>query len=241
MKNQTDNNLSNAIKSYENNLGVEPFDGETLQEGFIDKMPSIEEEKLVTSSSLAARSPDLDKKTSIIFKNPKSSISKKIDSAIDKSMTQSEENLDKSSNLAARSPDLKKKTVFEIPILTKDAEIDSAIEKSIIQTDLIGDFSRSACLPLIKGRHQDLKSISSETMAKLINGEFSSIIESVKVIDCRYPYEYLGGHIQGADNLFTNQQILDLLSSAQTETVDARRTNILIFYCEFSSKRGPKL
>jgi hypothetical protein len=33
-------------------------------------------------------------------------------------------------------------------------------------------------------------------MSDLLRGHFDDIIDSYKVIDCRYPYEFDGGHIQ---------------------------------------------
>lgn len=113
------------------------------------------------------------------------------------------------------------------------------------EPNLIGDFSKPFCLPLIDGRHSDLKAISVDTMAKLIRGEFKDSVASYKVIDCRYPYEYNGGHIQGAINMYMQEQILDELVHTKTETAttDAAswKRNILVFHCEFSSERGPKL
>ncbi len=104
------------------------------------------------------------------------------------------------------------------------------------------------------------------------------------IIDCRYPYEYDGGHIKGAINLFTKEQINDFLkrhykkssTNAEADAMEkfdsiARfsqqfrlnyKTNpvlmdrvaavgsplgdqtdhpVLIFHCEYSSERGPKL
>ncbi|XP_066199793.1 M-phase inducer phosphatase 3 [Saccopteryx leptura] len=51
-------------------------------------------------------------------------------------------------------------------------------------------------LPTVSGRHQDLKYINPETVAALLLGKFQGLIEKFYIIDCRYPYEYLGGHIQ---------------------------------------------
>ena len=59
-----------------------------------------------------------------------------------------------------------------------------------------------------------------------------------KIIDCRYPYEYEGGHIQGAVNLYTQDQINSFLQDKFNDST--ARDNILIFHCEFSSERGPK-
>lgn len=33
-------------------------------------------------------------------------------------------------------------------------------------------------------------------MSDLLRGHFDDVIDSYKVIDCRYPYEFDGGHIQ---------------------------------------------
>jgi hypothetical protein len=51
--------------------------------------------------------------------------------------------------------------------------------------DLIGDFSKPFILPLIEGRHQDLKTISADTLSSLLNGNFSEEVESYTVVDCR--------------------------------------------------------
>lgn len=33
-------------------------------------------------------------------------------------------------------------------------------------------------------------------MAALLVGKFSNIVERFVIVDCRYPYEYEGGHIK---------------------------------------------
>lgn len=101
---------------------------------------------------------------------------------------------------------------------------------------LVGDYTRPPTLPIVPGKHQ-LKSVSCETVAKLVNGDLGDI--KYDIIDCRYPYEYDGGHINGSLNLFLRQQIQAelfdrILSGDMSEKV-------LIFHCEFSSERGPKL
>ena len=57
-------------------------------------------------------------------------------------------------------------------------------------------FIQPYTLPTFHGKHQDLKSISSETLSKVIDGEYSHEIEKAIIVDCRYPYEFEGGHIQ---------------------------------------------
>lgn len=139
-----------------------------------------------------------------------------------------------------------------------DVAIMNAVTKSDQEPDLIGDFTKVHALPLINGKHQDLKSISPETLVDLMNGHYSDLIGAYAIVDCRYPYEYEGGHISGAVNIFSNEDLIEKFfsenlttshmivpppskaSQSGTEVSIVRRT-ALIFHCEFSSKRGPKL
>ncbi|GFO07751.1 M-phase inducer phosphatase [Plakobranchus ocellatus] len=108
--------------------------------------------------------------------------------------------------------------------------------------DVIGDCSREHCLPVITGKHSDLKNISHETMAHLLNHGFDDKFDKLTVIDCRYPYEYKGGHIKGAINLYTEEDIDKFLKKEVLKiTGEKPKTHILIFHCEFSSQRGPGL
>lgn len=119
--------------------------------------------------------------------------------------------------------------------------IKCALQRSSSQPDLIGDFSKTFCLPLTPGRHQDLKSITPATLAGLLNGLYNNSIASFKIIDCRYPYEYEGGHIHGAINVYTKDQCLELLNKENVPPQDSEKRHILVFHCEFSSARGPSL
>ena len=51
-------------------------------------------------------------------------------------------------------------------------------------------------LPIIPGKHKDLKTISPDTVADVVNGCYGDKLGEVTIIDCRYPYEYVGGHIK---------------------------------------------
>ncbi|XP_060077409.1 M-phase inducer phosphatase-like [Ylistrum balloti] len=117
------------------------------------------------------------------------------------------------------------------------ADIKMAVDLMAETEDLVADGSRQYCLPTVKGKHQDLKSISPQTMRDVLRGDYDEVIASCRIIDCRYPYEFEGGHIQGAENLHTHETIKELL---QTGSRDNHR-HILIFHCEFSSERGPKM
>ncbi|CAG01259.1 unnamed protein product, partial [Tetraodon nigroviridis] len=51
-------------------------------------------------------------------------------------------------------------------------------------------------LPTTDGKHQDLKYITSETMVAAVLERFHHLVERIIIIDCRYPYEFEGGHIK---------------------------------------------
>lgn len=113
---------------------------------------------------------------------------------------------------------------------------------------LIGDRSKYHVLPTKTSiKHNDLSVITPTTMKKVLGGEYSSEIGSVMVIDSRYPYEFEGGHIQTAENLYTKEQIYekflanDKLKKLNEETNAKGKRSVIIFHCEFSSERGPSM
>ncbi|XP_066100774.1 M-phase inducer phosphatase 1 isoform X1 [Saccopteryx bilineata] len=106
--------------------------------------------------------------------------------------------------------------------------------------DLIGDFSKGYLFHTVAGKHQDLKYISPEIMASVLNGNFANLIKEFVIIDCRYPYEYEGGHIKGAVNLHMEEEVEDFLLKKPIVPTDGKRI-IVVFHCEFSSERGPRM
>ncbi|KAJ8317383.1 hypothetical protein KUTeg_005287 [Tegillarca granosa] len=122
----------------------------------------------------------------------------------------------------------------------KESGVKSVVERFVGDDDLIADGTSSYCLPTIKGKHNDLKSITTETMADVLSGVYDDVVGSFRIIDCRYPYEYDGGHIKGAENLYTHDNILKLLDERKEVNTDGKK-EIIIFHCEFSSERGPKM
>ncbi|XP_045430348.1 M-phase inducer phosphatase 2 isoform X2 [Pipistrellus kuhlii] len=107
--------------------------------------------------------------------------------------------------------------------------------------ELIGDYSKAFLLQTVDGKHQDLKYISPETMVALLTGKFSNIVERFVIVDCRYPYEYEGGHIKTAVNLPLEQDAEMFLLQSPITPCSLDKRIILIFHCEFSSERGPRM
>ncbi|XP_035141580.1 M-phase inducer phosphatase 3 isoform X5 [Callithrix jacchus] len=122
-----------------------------------------------------------------------------------------------------------------------DVNITEMLEKDSNQGHLIGDFSKVCALPTVSGKHQDLKYVNPETVAALLLGKFQGLIEKFYVIDCRYPYEYLGGHIQGALNLYSQEELFNFFLKKPIVPLDTQKRIIIVFHCEFSSERGPRM
>ncbi|KAM4709033.1 M-phase inducer phosphatase 2 isoform 2-T2 [Discoglossus pictus] len=107
--------------------------------------------------------------------------------------------------------------------------------------ELIGDSSKAHLLNTVEGKHQDLKYITSEMMDDVLSGKYQDMIDRCLIIDCRYPYEYEGGHIRGAINLPLEQDVEDFLLKNPIVPRDEDKRVIIIFHCEFSSERGPRM
>ncbi|XP_051946096.1 M-phase inducer phosphatase 1-like [Xyrauchen texanus] len=119
----------------------------------------------------------------------------------------------------------------------------SHIER-LLDTDpsnVIGDFTKPPALPTVDGKYQELKYITPEIVVQAMNGQYSDLVERLFVIDCRYPYEYEGGHIKGALNLHQEDQIEDYFLRHPILPVCPGKRVLLVFHCEFSYKRGPRM
>ncbi|XP_017905818.1 PREDICTED: M-phase inducer phosphatase 3 isoform X2 [Capra hircus] len=122
-----------------------------------------------------------------------------------------------------------------------DINMTQMLEEDSNQGPLIGDFSKVCALPTVSGKHQDLKYVNPETVAALLSGEFQGLIEKFYIIDCRYPYEYLGGHIQGALNLYSQEELYNFFLKKPIVPLDNQKRIVIVFHCEFSSERGPRM
>eukprot|EP00824_Muranothrix_gubernata_P024495 TRINITY_DN722_c2_g1_i1.p1 TRINITY_DN722_c2_g1~~TRINITY_DN722_c2_g1_i1.p1 ORF type:complete len:514 (-),score=68.56 TRINITY_DN722_c2_g1_i1:111-1544(-) len=80
--------------------------------------------------------------------------------------------------------------------------------------------------------------VDAKTVSQLLDGSFKDRLHGFYIVDCRYTYEFKGGHITGAVNLCTEADVEQLFEKARTE--HGQRTAIIL-HCEFSSERGPKL
>uniref|UniRef100_A0A3P8S6K1 M-phase inducer phosphatase n=1 Tax=Amphiprion percula TaxID=161767 RepID=A0A3P8S6K1_AMPPE len=120
-------------------------------------------------------------------------------------------------------------------------EIEKLLDSEDGSNELIGDFTKPFVLPTVEGKHQDLKYITPEIMVAALTGQFGHLVEQVIIIDCRYPYEFDGGHIKGALNLHQEDQVQDFLLTAPIVPACPDKRVVIVFHCEFSSERGPRM
>jgi len=123
---------------------------------------------------------------------------------------------------------------------TKSPSVDITSLLDIDDKKLIGDKTKEYCLPVISGcKHPDLKGITPQTLAELMDNKYTDVIDEYHVIDSRYPYEFEGGHIKGALNIYEKSEMVQ--EFLKTPKFGNGKRLVLIFHCEFSSKRGPAM
>ena len=59
------------------------------------------------------------------------------------------------------------------------------------------------------------------------------------IIDSRFPYEYTGGHVAGAHNLWKLEHTFNAFFTHPIVPIHKSRKTAIIFHCEFSSHRAP--
>jgi M-phase inducer tyrosine phosphatase len=84
-------------------------------------------------------------------------------------------------------------------------------------------------------RSGNIPRITGETLVNVLSGRYDSNFKSFLVLDCRYPYEFEGGHIRGAMNATAPDFSFSRFFSNQSEDF------LMVFHCEFSHNRGPQI
>ena len=114
-------------------------------------------------------------------------------------------------------------------------------------------------LECLKDRKTLQECISSETAAELLSGapHLRALYDRVIFIDCRFEYEYAGGHIQVPPQLADWLQVVHIPPHQSQTAMDlffhqggpwplpalciGQDRVCAIFYCEFSQRRGPEM
>ncbi|WEJ95590.1 m-phase inducer phosphatase [Yamadazyma tenuis] len=82
--------------------------------------------------------------------------------------------------------------------------------------------------------------IDSASFCDLINNKYTHQFDEIIVVDCRFDYEYEGGHIKNAINI-SDKQDLETRFIAQDSEYRSSQRYLIVFHCEFSIFRGPTM
>ncbi|KAE8145237.1 hypothetical protein BDV25DRAFT_144848 [Aspergillus avenaceus] len=126
-------------------------------------------------------------------------------------------------------------SMFENPedvMVEKEA---SFISNAPLQS--IGDIEGTPSLQLPHSIAEDqadtLPRIDKSILVELLDGKYNDKFDNIMVIDCRFEYEYEGGHIDGAVNYNDKENLAaELFTSPKPRTA-------LVLHCEYSAHRAP--
>ncbi|KAJ3306480.1 cell division cycle- protein [Kappamyces sp. JEL0829] len=74
-------------------------------------------------------------------------------------------------------------------------------------------------------------------LTQVLRGDYNTKIDDFHLIDCRYPFEYQGGHISSAVNITSTSEIERLYFSKPATS----RKCAIVFHCEYSIQRAPQM
>lgn len=96
------------------------------------------------------------------------------------------------------------------------------------------DDSPKLQLPHFMSDEESVPRITKETMVDVLGGKYSQCYDHSLIVDCRFEYEYKGGHIEGAINVNNKEELAEqLFVSNRSEKT------LLVFHCEYSAHRAP--
>lgn len=123
--------------------------------------------------------------------------------------------------------------MFESPGDIMKAKDNAATLQAIMDVD---EAPHQPLLPhfFAEGNPDSIPRIAKGTLLEILDGKYNEHYDQRMVVDCRFEYEYEGGHIDGAVNYNDKEH----LTSQLFETALPGKT-LLIFHCEYSAHRAP--
>lgn len=105
----------------------------------------------------------------------------------------------------------------------------------------ISPFSKSSpgensTLPCFTNKDDPLRRIRKEILCHVLDGRYQEHYDEIFIVDCRFEYEYEGGHVVGAININCTEA-LDKVFFDMPKTGRV----LVIFHCEYSAHRAPRM
>jgi M-phase inducer tyrosine phosphatase len=126
--------------------------------------------------------------------------------------------------------------MFENPEDIMKKKEDATFTSTSLQAVMDIDDPHQPVLPHFfqEGQPDSIPRISRATLLEVLDNKYEQHFDQRMVIDCRFEYEFEGGHIDGA----VNYNDKELLSSQLFVSGPTGRT-LLVFHCEYSAHRAP--
>lgn len=148
-----------------------------------------------------------------------------------------EEGEEEEARIVLRARSLPEPQAFERCKEHIDQIVEQALERTKRRSSQSPAF-KEHLLPIVDDCHYGPSRISAETLADVITQPERWEVCEYLIVDCRYPYEFDGGHVKGAINLF---EPADVEHAFLSEDRKINRNTVVVFHCEFSSQRAPKM
>lgn len=135
-------------------------------------------------------------------------------------------------------PKLKMRRTMSMIDKPEDTCIKPPTQKLLSIIDSPANHSPGECqtLPCFTVKDDPLRRINRSILLDVLDNKYRNHYDEHIVIDCRFDYEYEGGHVQGAININT----VDALEEKFFTSPRASRT-LVIFHCEYSAVRAPRM
>ena len=89
-------------------------------------------------------------------------------------------------------------------------------------------------LPHFLAPEESIPRITKEVVVDVLDGKYDTHFDHKIIVDCRFEFEYEGGHIDGAINAIDKEALAQKLFEGP---VGPRR--LVILHCELSAHRAP--
>lgn len=91
-------------------------------------------------------------------------------------------------------------------------------------------------LPCFTVKDDPLRRIKKAIFLDILDNKYKQHYDEYFIVDCRFDYEYQGGHVEGAININTTEALEhQFFNEPKTGKV------LIIFHCEFSACRAPRM
>ncbi|KAI5815918.1 hypothetical protein BZA77DRAFT_247634 [Pyronema omphalodes] len=103
-------------------------------------------------------------------------------------------------------------------------------------SDSPADPGENSYLPSFTIKDDPLRRITRATLCDVLDQKYRMHYDEFLIVDCRFEYEYEGGHIAGAINVNTIDVLEEKFFTKPTDT-----KKLIIFHCEYSAHRAPRM